>query len=177
MQRFWTPAKVEILKREWAAGANVRAIADMLGGSRNAIIGKAHRLRLPMHAGSLFHPDAVRKEKKAPKRKSERCVRIRRRKMAAPQSAPLPPPPLPPPPAAVSVEPRRIKFADLVHHHCLYPVTAEPPFLFCGHVRQKKSAYCSFHHALCHVKSRFDEARRAARPSRFNFALTRARAA
>ena len=39
--------KIEILKNEWGKGKTASQIAEMIGGvSRNAVIGKAHRLNL-----------------------------------------------------------------------------------------------------------------------------------
>lgn len=43
----WTEERIDRLKRMWADGATASQIADELGGvSRNAVIGKAHRLGL-----------------------------------------------------------------------------------------------------------------------------------
>jgi len=43
----WTDERIERLKKMWSAGATASQIADELGGvSRNAVIGKAHRLGL-----------------------------------------------------------------------------------------------------------------------------------
>ena len=43
----WTDERIERLKKMWSAGATASQIADNLGGvSRNAVIGKAHRLGL-----------------------------------------------------------------------------------------------------------------------------------
>ena len=43
----WTPERVEMLTRLWAEGLSARQIAAKLGGvTRNAVIGKAHRLNL-----------------------------------------------------------------------------------------------------------------------------------
>ena len=43
----WTDERIERLKAMWAEGATASQIADELGGvSRNAVIGKAHRLGL-----------------------------------------------------------------------------------------------------------------------------------
>ena len=43
----WTEERIERLKKMWHDGATARQIADELGGvSRNAVIGKAHRLGL-----------------------------------------------------------------------------------------------------------------------------------
>src|SRR6476619_6892462 len=43
----WTDERIERLKKMWHEGATASQIADELGGvSRNAVIGKAHRLGL-----------------------------------------------------------------------------------------------------------------------------------
>jgi len=43
----WTEERIDRLKAMWAKGATASQIADELGGvSRNAVIGKAHRLGL-----------------------------------------------------------------------------------------------------------------------------------
>ena len=43
----WTPEKVAKLKELWGKGSTASQIAEILGGvSRNAVIGKAHRLNL-----------------------------------------------------------------------------------------------------------------------------------
>lgn len=43
----WTDERVESLTRLWAEGFSARQIAEKLGGvTRNAVIGKAHRLNL-----------------------------------------------------------------------------------------------------------------------------------
>lgn len=44
----WSPERVETLSRLWAEGLTARAIAEQLDNSvtRNAVIGKAHRLNL-----------------------------------------------------------------------------------------------------------------------------------
>ena len=43
----WDDKKIEILKNEWGRGKTASQIAELIGGvSRNAVIGKAHRLNL-----------------------------------------------------------------------------------------------------------------------------------
>ena len=43
----WTPEKVEKLKELWGKGNTASEIAQILGGvTRNAVIGKAHRINL-----------------------------------------------------------------------------------------------------------------------------------
>ncbi|MBW3097492.1 GcrA family cell cycle regulator [Pseudohoeflea coraliihabitans] len=49
----WTDERVEMLKKLWADGLSASQIAAQLGGvSRNAVIGKVHRLNLPGRAKS-----------------------------------------------------------------------------------------------------------------------------
>lgn len=45
----WTHAKVASLKKLWAEGVRVDRIAKRLGCSKNAVIGKADRLKLGPH--------------------------------------------------------------------------------------------------------------------------------
>ena len=43
----WTEEKVNLLKKLWGSGKTASQIAEIIGGiSRNAVIGKAHRLNL-----------------------------------------------------------------------------------------------------------------------------------
>lgn len=47
----WTPDEIATLRKAWASGYSAREIAEMLGRfNRNAVIGKAKRLGLPMRA-------------------------------------------------------------------------------------------------------------------------------
>jgi hypothetical protein len=48
MNARWDKPRMEVLTRLWLAGATARMIAEKLGGgvTRNAVIGKAHRLGL-----------------------------------------------------------------------------------------------------------------------------------
>ena len=51
----WDEPRVDLLKRLWLSGQTARTIADKLGKgvTRNAVIGKAHRLGLTGKQGSL----------------------------------------------------------------------------------------------------------------------------
>ncbi len=50
----WDEPRTELLTRLWLSGATARKIAERLGGgiTRNAVIGKAHRLGLTGKQGS-----------------------------------------------------------------------------------------------------------------------------
>jgi GcrA cell cycle regulator len=61
----WTEERIERLKTMWANGATASQIADELGGvSRNAVIGKAHRLGLEQRP-SPVKPGEEKEAKKA----------------------------------------------------------------------------------------------------------------
>jgi len=69
----WTEERIERLKKMWHDGATASQIADELGGvSRNAVIGKAHRLGLeqrpsPVKAGEEKEKKPAAAPKAAPK--------------------------------------------------------------------------------------------------------------
>jgi len=54
MTTDWNEPRVELLKRLWISGETARTISEKLGGgvTRNAVIGKAHRLGLTGKHGS-----------------------------------------------------------------------------------------------------------------------------
>src|SRR3982751_6823470 len=61
----WTEERIERLKKMWHDGATASQIADELGGvSRNAVIGKAHRLGLEQRP-SPVKPGEEKEQKKA----------------------------------------------------------------------------------------------------------------
>lgn len=43
----WTPERIETLTGLWGSGESVKRIGAMLGLSKGAVTGKAHRLGLP----------------------------------------------------------------------------------------------------------------------------------
>ncbi len=66
----WTDERVELLKKMWGEGQSASQIAKELGGvTRNAVIGKVHRLGLSNRTTGSSKPAATAepKEKPAPK--------------------------------------------------------------------------------------------------------------
>jgi GcrA cell cycle regulator len=62
----WTEAKIADLKRLWTAGQSTSQIGTVLGVSKNAVIGKAHRLKLPARPSPIRHSPGPKKPKRAP---------------------------------------------------------------------------------------------------------------
>ena len=97
----WTDERIERLKKMWKDGATASQIADELGGvSRNAVIGKAHRLGLEPRP-SPVKPNEEKDKKAAPAPaaaqgpRRARTARLRerlscRRRQADPTEAPPP---------------------------------------------------------------------------------------
>ena len=71
----WTDEKVAKLKELWGKGSTASQIAEILGGvSRNAVIGKAHRLNLSgkIIAKKGSHNQKIDKSKNLNVRKARR---------------------------------------------------------------------------------------------------------
>jgi len=100
----WTDERIDQLKTMWERGLTASQIAEELGGvSRNAVIGKAHRL------GLQSRPSPV-KSSDTPKKAAAPAAPARKPVIAAPAPEPVAPPrpaaPVAPPPvAAVPVAP------------------------------------------------------------------------
>ncbi len=88
----WTDERVETLKKMWAEGQSASQIAKELGGvTRNAVIGKVHRLGLSNRVGG-------KEEDEAPAAKAEAAPKAAepvRAPSALPRSNAPPPQPLP----------------------------------------------------------------------------------
>ncbi|WEK46223.1 MAG: GcrA family cell cycle regulator [Candidatus Andeanibacterium colombiense] len=102
----WTDERIATLTKMWEGGSTASQIADELGGvSRNAVIGKAHRLGLKSRPSPVKANEEG--EDKAPARKKEAVARPKVEK------APLPPKPvIVAKPAPVAAKPARSVNAD-----------------------------------------------------------------
>lgn len=165
----WTDERVELLKKLWAEGLSARQIADQLGGvTRNAVIGKVHRLGLSGRA-TTSRPKTMRPRKKrldtvAKPPTSGTAKAAIASKAASPHQSPG----LENFPSALleSVDELIIPLADRVtietlkESHCKWPIgdPAEDDFHFCGRGRHGDGVYCEFHAAKA-----YQPARRSAR--------------
>jgi GcrA cell cycle regulator len=143
----WTDERVDALKTLWAQGLSASQIADRLGGcSRNAVIGKVHRLQLPARR--------TRSHIKSPRARARSAAR---RPPAARRPVPSGPPKLPcdeyvPPPELVQVPPaERIQLWQLGEHTCRWPLgdpVTDKDFGFCGRPPVRGRPYCAPHKAM-----------------------------
>src|SRR6056300_1947697 len=167
----WTDERVEILKKMWGEGQSASQIAKELGGvTRNAVIGKVHRLGLSNRATSNSSVKSEAKPKAAPKaaapkeapapkaaepaaEKPSNVTPLRRQIIPAGQ-------PLPPQPSANEISPealarvseidkkaKKLTLLELTERTCKWPVgdPATPDFWFCGLPTQTGKPYCEAH--------------------------------
>ena len=131
----WTSEKVEKLKELWSKGHTASQIAEALGDTtRNAVIGKAHRLNLEARAPS--------KNSNSPKSKENRQIAKRSpapmSRKAKFQSILL----------DKNFEPENPKsLEELTEETCKWPIghPNESSFYFCGRKSLKDFSYCKLH--------------------------------
>lgn len=143
----WTDERVELLKKLWQDGLSASQIAKQLGGvTRNAVIGKVHRLGL---SGRATPSKPARTVFKAP--------RPARPVTAAPSA----PRRIAEPPALAAAQPSPVRYVDeapgtatvltLGAHMCKWPIgdPASDDFTFCGR-RASDSPYCVEHQRVAY---------------------------
>lgn len=138
---FWTDDLIEQLKKLYASELTASQIATEMncGLTRNAIIGKVHRLGLPLR-GVKFH---------VPKMKSVKVKKTRTDPYAKRWGAIDPD--LKPPNMSelrcVEVVSRGLTFEQLGRNDCRWPEGDRAPYTFCGNLKFQGS-YCAGHHFL-----------------------------
>ena len=138
----WTDERVELLRKLWLDGHSASQIAKQLGEvTRNAVIGKVHRLGL---SGRATPSQPTRPAFKAPRPPRPAVA-------AAPdQRRPdeVRPAPVPPTPPVVYVEERgTATVLTLGAHMCKWPIgdPASDEFTFCGRRAGSEGPYCVEH--------------------------------
>lgn len=158
----WSDERVELLKKLWADGLSASQIAGELGGvTRNAVIGKVHRLGLSGRAkspsASAPRP-AVRKpaasaprHPTAPRPASRGNTALATAPAAEARPAPKP---LPQDDVVVPMSPR-VTIMELRESMCRWPLgdptTSE--FRFCGASCGIGTPYCTYHARIAYQPS------------------------
>ncbi|MEO0567768.1 MAG: GcrA family cell cycle regulator [Pseudomonadota bacterium] len=165
----WNDERVDLLKKLWAEGHSASHIAKELGDvTRNAVIGKVHRLGLSNRNGagggesakakSAAKPKAAKsasKKSKAPEtepKQAEKAAPVSRTKAIIPATQPLPPQP-----SANEIDPEalkkyseiekkalRLSLMELTERTCKWPIgdPATDDFWFCGLPVAPGKPYC-----------------------------------
>ncbi|WP_159589484.1 GcrA family cell cycle regulator [Chelativorans xinjiangense] len=159
----WTDERVEMLKKLWAEGLSASQIAAQLGGvSRNAVIGKVHRLKLSSRGRATASPARQKKSAATGGGGGARRQRSGSRPVTASVGA-----------TALKVQfeedavayqhlrpvenvvvpiSRNLKLVQLTEHTCKWP-NGDPlseDFSFCGNDAGESSPYCTYHSRLAY---------------------------
>ena len=131
----WTDEKVAKLKELWGKGNTASQIAEIIGGiSRNAVIGKAHRLNLSakiktrsVASNQNFENSIDQKNSKIKKGRRSRFKSLIIEKDFEPEN------------------PKQLE--ELDENSCKWPIghPNEKSFYFCGRSSLKDFSYCKLH--------------------------------
>ncbi len=137
----WTEEKVKKLRELWGSGKTASQIAEIIGGlSRNAIIGKAHRLNLSakiktrsssINQNNIKSNDQGNGPQKKVRRSKFKSIVIEKDFPAE--------------------DPKQL--LELEHGmHCKFPIghPNETNFYFCGRKPLKDFSYCKLHLLYCY---------------------------
>lgn len=123
----WTDERVALLKKLWVEGKSAAEIAKTLGGglTRNAVIGKAHRLKLSNRVSPI--QQNTKKSVIAERVVQEKPVLVR--------------------PANTSKGTGGVAMVNLKEYMCRWPEgdPKEPGFHFCGAEKVPGLPYCDAH--------------------------------
>ena len=137
----WTDERVELLKTLWAEGLSAAQIANKMGGvTRNAVIGKVHRLGLsgratPAKPQRGCGPTTGRQEERTPTAKPVR----QEIKPVIPEPESIA--------ALVLDSGDRTTVATIKNNMCKWPIgdPAKDDFHFCGQPAVTGKSYCTYH--------------------------------
>lgn len=151
----WTEERVAELKKLWAEGHSASQIAKRLGSvTRNAVIGKVHRLGLSGRATPsrpVKRPPRLARPKPAVQPRQAQTPVTRGANALAVRAEPVPHTHISE--AEANIEPKRLSNGDMVtvltvrDTMCKWPIgdPADAAFGFCGHASHEGSPYCAEH--------------------------------
>lgn len=135
----WSDERITQLRALWTEGLSTAEIGRRLGISKNAVVGKAHRLHLPARPSPIRNPPAFRPAQRRP-------------------MAPAPQPHVmrAPEPQAAPAKPEPAKVIARINYKgptCQWPIghPGQSGFHFCGDPSAPGRPYCSTHAARAYV--------------------------
>jgi GcrA cell cycle regulator len=151
----WTPEQISDLTRLWGEGLTTAEIGKRLGISKNAVVGKAHRLHLPARPSPIkrtgprpqvYRPSTPRQPSapRAPSAPREPRVATQAAQTSAAALRAL----------ANQPSAKRLPMMALSASTCRWPIgdPGDAEFHFCGERSLDGKPYCSSHAAIAYVK-------------------------
>jgi GcrA cell cycle regulator len=141
----WTVERIELLKSHFAAGLTCREIANEIGLSRNAIIGKLARLDLTRDK----KPELRRDGAKRGRPRSVPRLQYRMLKQLFAEAAPVEE-------DQSVLSAQHCSLLELSEEKCRWPINSpgEKDFCFCGNRPLEGMPYCAGHTRLAYQPSR-----------------------
>jgi GcrA cell cycle regulator len=145
----WNPERVEQLRNFVGAGLSCSQIAAEIGVTRNAVIGKIHRLGLgpgrPAAAPARACPPRVRRPHLSSQRQLLRVIYAEAPRAdggASPEAVPID-------------SAQRCSLIELAHGKCRWPVgdPGRADFAFCGNEAAAGFSYCAGHARMAYRPS------------------------
>ena len=154
----WTDERVEILRKLWSEGLSASQIAAQLGSvTRNAVIGKVHRLKLSSRGRATAAPTRTKKPASSSSgvRSASRPASVTRSVVTIGATAlqtqfdaePVARYQLRPVEDVVVPISRRLQLVQLSERTCKWP-NGDPlteDFSFCGNDTAETGPYCTYH--------------------------------
>lgn len=163
----WTAEAVARLRALWGEGHSTAEIARRMGVTKNAVIGKAHRIELPNRPSPIRQGSASRPAK--PRRKGPTLPALAAAAPDASGQLPVPPPErtgrcsAPAPAPRPAVPPRD---PGLPHRAqpCCWPIgePGRPGFRFCEGEAEPGRPYCPDHVSIAYARPAAPDAMRRA---------------
>jgi len=150
----WTDERVELLKKLWSDGLSASQIAAQMGGvTRNAVIGKVHRLSLSGRARPASSVPRPRRMRSPSMHRTTRTF-INGNTVMKTHAQPAPrrlPAPVPIEDIVVPIS-LNISLLSLTDAMCKWPIgdPAGEQFHFCGHKNWNSLPYCEYHSRLAY---------------------------
>jgi len=170
----WTPERTNALIALWDEGHSTAEIGRRLGVTKNAVVGKVHRLRLPkrgspIHGGPGYSgrstaPVSLPRAPAAPRPMASAPIRPAPAAAQAPAAAPPKPQPIIPTAVYEPMPTNVIKLSALTSDMCSWPIgdPGTAGFRFCGRSAVTGKPYCAEHCSIAYVKVSKDRKETAA---------------